>query len=477
MPWPQLASEDAEKLTALAIAAYSISRRRDKTNEVSHVFECPELYRNGMTSVICELELLRARVEEESSAFKKTMEQIDVLVRGAYGFTEVEYAALLEESAHSVDDSLSGGEIDDIKVESENVDVDAANLVNRLFSFLVGIAFGRWTYRTYRNSQPVSCRDLFHPLPTQSPAAAEHEPISGFQVGLVDDEAHAADIVRCATESSKLAWEDSADVLVSEAADVLNMSGGLREYFRSHFFDHHLRCYSQAGRKAPVYWQLATASASYSVWLYYHRFTRDTFFQVLNEYVKPKLDHERQKLDRLRGEAGAEPTRSQRKEIENQEKFVAELASMVEEVERIAPLWNPNLNDGVIINFAPLWRLVPQNKSWQKECKSCWDKLVKGDYDWAHLAMRLWPERVVPKCVTDASLAIAHGLEDVFWTQDDRDRFEPKGAPDGGWQPVIDRLVGERTSAAVKAALDSLLTAPALAGAARGTRGRKAKAR
>ena len=105
---------------------------------------------------------------------------------------------------------------------------------------------------------------------------------------------------------------------------------------------------------------------------------------------------------------------------------------MVEEVERIAPLWNPNLNDGVIINFAPLWRLVPQNKSWQKECKSCWDKLVKGEYDWAHLAMHLWPERVVPKCVTDASLAIAHGLEEVFWEQDDRDRFQPKEEPEAG---------------------------------------------
>ena len=39
------------------------------------------------------------------------------------------------------------------------------------------------------------------------------------------------------------------------------------------------------------------------------------------------------------------------------------------EVERVAPLWKPNLDDGVIINFAQLWRLVPQNKCWQKELK------------------------------------------------------------------------------------------------------------
>ena len=67
--------------------------------------------------------------------------------------------------------------------------------------------------------------------------------------------------------------------------------------------------------------------------------------------------------------------------------------------------------------MAPLWRLVPQHKPWQKELKSKWDELAAGKYDWAHLAMHLWPERVVPKCATDRSLAIAHGLEDVFWVK------------------------------------------------------------
>ncbi len=196
------------------------------------------------------------------------------------------------------------------------------------------------------------------------------------------------------------------------------------------------------------------------MWLYYHRLTKDTFFKVLNEYAKPKLNHERQKLTRLQSESGAEPTRSQRKEIEGQEKFVAELTAIVEEVERIAPLWNPNRNDGVIINFALLWRLVPQNKSWQKDCKKVWDKLVKGEYDWAHLAMHLWPERVVPKCVTDASLAFAHGLEEVFWERDDSDCCQAKQEPPGGWESLIKKLVDERTSPTVKAALKELINAP-----------------
>ena len=81
--------------------------------------------------------------------------------------------------------------------------------------------------------------------------------------------------------------------------------------------------------------------------------------------------------------------------------------------------------------------------------------------------MHLWPERVVPKCATDRSLAIAHGLEDVFWFQGTDGKWAKRPRPT---RPVED-LVAERTSLAVKAALADLQAAPALAGAGRG-RGR-----
>jgi hypothetical protein len=62
---------------------------------------------------------------------------------------------------------------------------------------------------------------------------------------------------------------------------------------------------------------------------------------------------------------------------------------------------------------APLWPLF-RHKPWQKILKDTWAKLEKGDYDWAHLAMNYWPERVREKCKTDKSLAIAHGLEHLY---------------------------------------------------------------
>jgi hypothetical protein len=106
---------------------------------------------------------------------------------------------------------------------------------------------------------------------------------------------------------------------------------------------------------------------------------------------------------------------------------------------------------------------------WRKDCQAIWNELAKGDYDWVHLALHLWPKRVVPKCATDRSLAIAHGLESVFWQEDPE---KP-----GKWiarkvtETEVRDLIAERSSAAVKAAVESLVGATGNEGAPR--KGRK----
>ncbi|HRE88275.1 MAG TPA: SAM-dependent methyltransferase, partial [Myxococcota bacterium] len=82
--------------------------------------------------------------------------------------------------------------------------------------------------------------------------------------------------------------------------------------------------------------------------------------------------------------------------------------------------YDPDLDDGVMVNSAALWPLLePQ---W-KDPKKWWKELAEGkgrkDYDWSHLAMRYWPTRVDAKCQTDPSLAVAHG---AFW------RYHPERA-------------------------------------------------
>ncbi|TWT74887.1 hypothetical protein CA85_01730 [Allorhodopirellula solitaria] len=77
--------------------------------------------------------------------------------------------------------------------------------------------------------------------------------------------------------------------------------------------------------------------------------------------------------------------------------------------------YDPDLDDGVMINSAALWPLL--DPQW-KDPKKWWKQLAlanpKGnkDYDWSHLAMRYWPTRVDEKCQEDPSLGVAHGC---FW--------------------------------------------------------------
>ena len=348
---------------------------------------------------------------------------------------------------------------------------------NSWLSYCVGGIFGRWDMRVVVDQgsdhifpNPFDRLLLCSPgmlqgsngLPADETPEDYPIPISWDGI-LVDDAGfdgrhpHRNDILCRLREALGIIWKDNVHEIEQDASGILDVSD-LREYFRkpTGFFHDHLKRYSKSHRKAPIYWQLATSSCSYAVWLYYCQFTKDTFYKVLNDYVNPKLREEEHRLISLRQDAGPNPTAGQRKDIAAQETFVEEIRTFRDEVARIAPLWSPDLHDGVIINFAPLWRLVPQHRQWQKECKESWDKLVKGDYDWAHLAMHLWPERVVPKCVKDRSLAITHGLDEIFWEQ----------GKDGKWHQkkvgpeIIQKMIRERTSATVKDALDKLLSAP-----------------
>ena len=134
---------------------------------------------------------------------------------------------------------------------------------------------------------------------------------------------------------------------------------------------------------------------------------------MLNDYVGTRREREERQAEELKrhikGATGSEVRKLER-ERERSASLLEELESFEAELRRVAEGgWMPHLDDGVVINLAPLHALVP----W-KEPEKVWKKLEKGDYDWAHLARRYWPERVREKCRTDKSLAIAHRLEEIY---------------------------------------------------------------
>jgi hypothetical protein len=235
----------------------------------------------------------------------------------------------------------------------------------------------------------------------------------------VDDPNHPLDIERRVREVIEIIWSGqaggpTAEAIEHEACEILGVKS-LRDYFRkpAGFFADHLKRYSKSRRQAPIYWPISTASGSYTLWIYYHRLTPDTLYKCLSDFVEPKIVEVEKEIHRLRTMIAAEEAGTrERKQLADSESLLDELRALHADLTHWAPRWKPNLNDGVQITASPLWKLFRLPK-WQKTLKETWQKLEKGDYDWAHLAHSLWPARVREKCKKDRSLAIAHDLEDL----------------------------------------------------------------
>lgn len=395
-PLPPLGAATRETLASLARRAWSLNRTLDTTDEVSHAFSLPAALCASLGDYdpqAIELELARIQAE------------IEVIAFDLYGFSDADRAKV-----HGGQFAANEGDADS-SADDEDDDEDGAPSIDQtagLLTWAIGVAFGRFDIRIATGERATPPEpEPFDPLPAKSPGMlpdgdAPFHPNAGI---LVDDPGHEHDLVRIAEH-------------VLERVDM-PVPADLRRWLLKDFFPFHLQRYSKSRRKAPIYWPLSTASGSYTLWLYYPSLTSQTLYTAINDFVEPKL------VDVVKEAAGLKAKRSARnreeeRRLEALTTLEAELTDLRDQLQAIAPRYLPNHDDGVQITAAPLWPLF-RHKPWQKVLKDTWAKLQKGDYDWAHLAMNYWPERVREKCKTDKSLAIAHGLEDVY--------VEPEAAP------------------------------------------------
>lgn len=388
-PIPEFSAEQREQLRRLAFKGWSLKRKMDGPVETSHAFLlpsslCHRLGEYNPTVIEAELEKIQA--------------EIDAISFELYGFSEADrHAALGESDAEPADENEV---VDDDAEESE----PEAPPVHALLSWGVGVAFGRFDWRLATGERQTPPEpDPFAPLPAKSPGMLPDgaEPFHAHCCMLVDDQSHPHDLAR-------LVEEVLARVNVTVPDDV-------RRWLQKDFFAFHLQRYSKSRRKAPIYWPLATISGSYTLWVYYPSLNNQTLFTAVNDF----LDGPNGKLTQVSRECaelrikGSGRSRDEEKQYETLQTFEQELTDLRDTLLKIAPTYQPNHDDGVQITAAPLWPLF-RHKPWQKVLKDAWTKLEKGDYDWAHLAMAYWPERVREKCKTDKSVAIAHGREDLY---------------------------------------------------------------
>ena len=170
-------------------------------------------------------------------------------------------------------------------------------------NYILGIIFGRWKLGSPNGENSIS---LFQTPPKRPPASVLPNEQSKFPPLIVDDPGIDGDFSSLMLSMMRNIWGADADDMAAQIvkAGCESRNGTLALLSRTGaLFEHHLKRYRSGRRKAPIYWQLATPSASYSVWCYYHRLTRDTFFRVANDFVTPKVDHEESKLNTFRQEA------------------------------------------------------------------------------------------------------------------------------------------------------------------------------
>lgn len=314
-------------------------------------------------------------------------------------------------------------------------------------SYVIGLLFGRWDiYKaTCENEASMLPGRIYNfsicpqgMLQNENGLPSQQEKIVRYPIRIhlngiiVNDEGHTDDIIRRMNDVLLLIKKDKSLKIEQELCNALNINT-LRYFFKNPngFFDDHLKRYSKSRRQAPIYWPLSTPSNSYTLWIYYHRLNDQILYTCINDYVEPKLKQISESTTNLRQKTTR--TRQEEKDLEKFTDFESELKEFRDELLRIAKFWKPNLNDGVQITAAPLWKLF-QHKPWQNKLKATWKKMEKGDYDWAHLAYSIWPERVIRASHKDRSYAIAHDLEDDLWEEIETGK-DRQGNPKYKWVP------------------------------------------
>ena len=378
------------------------------------------------------------RVRRAEADLATIQAEIDTRCFDLYGIAEADRRAITKGFGTSSDvDEPNAAEEADSEDDEDSTAADAAILAAEMVSWAVGVAFGRFDVRLATGERALPPEpDPFAPLPVCPPgmllranglpAAPEDVPVDypihlSWSGILVDDEGHPEDIVSRARQALEVIWQERASDIEHEACALLGVKS-LRDYFArpGHFFANHLKRYSKSRRQAPIYWPLQTPSGSYTLWLYYHHLNAQTLYTCVNDYVEePRLREVTGRIHALR--AKTDRNKQEDKELEQLLDFEQELKDFRDELLRVARFWKPNLNDGVQITASAVMEVVPAQTLAENPERHL-GKLEKGDYDWAHLAYSIWPDRVREKCRHDKSLAIGHGLEEQYEAPPDQPR-------------------------------------------------------
>lgn len=453
-PYPKLSQGLKKKLEAETLLNHSLIEEIFQKEETSLCFKSPINFSKSISQAIADLQ---EKLKKDKADHLDSLKKINDWVYDFFGLTK-EDQDQIREIAYN----------EEARPEGAVFDKSDKELIEGLFSWLIGCAYGRWDVRFAIQPQwlPVK-EDIFSPLPACSPGSLintdclpatkenivseewlaarkslenknvnvnrpfityKEYPVDVLWGGIaVADINHLQDIGQHIRGVMKEIWADNAGHIEQELAELLGVRN-VEDWLNNpnKFFNSHLNQYTQNKRIAPIYWPISTASGSYTIWVYYPRLNDQTLYKIVSDFIIPKKEEVAEEIKKL--ELNPSLDNSGKKQLLEQQDLLHELQVMEKELIEVAALpYKPNHDDGVLITAAPLYKFFRHNK-WRKATEDCWKALEKGEYDWAHLAYSIWPDRVTKKCKKDLSMAIAHGLEDICEVKpkEKKEKKEPK---------------------------------------------------
>jgi hypothetical protein len=292
---------------------------------------------------------------------------------------------------------------------SQNI-IDKKVMAQEIVQELVGMAFGRWDVAYAKGDKPVpEFGDIFEALPfmpdvSLSDIPADY-PINVPNDGILSNQADSdINLTSRVRDVMHYLWADRADDIEYELCQMIGCKN-LQTYFEqpTGFFDYHFKRYTKSRRKAPIYWPLSSVDGSLTYWIYYPKLSKNTLPTLII-----KLRNENERLRSGINNAMLVHDKSLENSLRSAQQQVE---GMMAEITHIIDCnYEPNHDDGVPVTSCPLVNLIG-HRGWNAECQSNLADFQKGEYDWSHLAMSMFPARVINKAKKDWCMALTHGLE------------------------------------------------------------------
>ncbi len=396
----------------LAEQAIELARKDTEEDETTYDFIAPPAWPDGVQQVTDRHRQL-AEVEKE----------IDEEVYRLYEISPEDRKAIEEELAAAPaaeeGNEDAAPEADEETAEAEEAPLTQEELAQRWVSYAVGLALGRFTPGA---PDGLGRGDFPEAVQARLNKLIDPDGVMVLQRDHPDDLA-----ARVIEILSVIHGETEAARLVQTATGG---DGALRDRLERHLLGPFFKAHVKQYRKRPIYWLLQSPKQRYSVYLFHERATDQTLALIQGQrYLGGRIFQVKQEhagaLERAARSEGREAARWRKQaqelaeelaDLEAFDKAITETNSepIVDAQGRPATArWKPELDDGVLLNAAPLYRLAP---AWKKadaklDLKKAWESLKKGEYPWAKTAMRYWPRETLAACGKNRSYRIAHGLE------------------------------------------------------------------